>query len=509
MKLRELIKCLKIKSIYAPSGFENIEITSICHDSRKASGGCIFVCRTGAAADGHDFAINAYNAGARVFIAQRDIDIPKDALVIYVDSTSDALNTLCEVFYNYPAKELKLVGITGTKGKTTIALSVFSICNDFGINAGYIGTNGIIFGGKTYESVNTTPDVLEMQKYLRAMVDAGVSVCIIEVSSQALWQNRIYGLKFDICAFTNLYHDHIGGVEHPTMEHYRDSKKKLFDLYGAKNVIINADCDISEYMIADTSAENIIRTSAIGNCTCDVYAQNPRQSKHKTIPGVRFDLYYKDSDEMKAKSGVFLPFPGLFNVENALEILAICKALGISTNFAVKALATLSVAGRSQFILLDSKPKTLFVIDYAHNGKSLEKLILSAREYTKGRIIVIFGSVGGRTFTRRKELGQAARDYADISIITSDNPNFEDPMAVIEDIAKEFDSNDKKVHKIADRHEAIRLAFEIAKESDTVILAGKGHENYQLICGERIPFCEKDILMALDKEAALLSIGIF
>lgn len=509
MKLRELVKCLNRKSIYNPRGFENIEITSICHDSRKASGGCIFVCRTGVAVDGHDFAQSAYKAGARVFVAQKEIDIPKDALIIYVDSTIDALNTLCEVFYNYPAKELKLVGITGTKGKTTIALSVFSICNKFGINTGYIGTNGIIFGGKTYESVNTTPDVLEMQKHLRAMANAGVEVCIIEVSSQALWQNRIFGLEFESCAFTNLYHDHIGGVEHPTMEHYRDSKKKLFDEYGAKNLIINADSDISEYMIKDTSEKSIIRTSATGNNMCDIYAQNPRKSKRKMIPGVRFDLYYKSQDGIKTKSGIFLPFPGLFNIENALHIIAICTTLGISINFAVKSLSTLSVAGRSEFIVLDSKPKTLFVIDYAHNGASLEKLLLSAKEYTKNRIIVLLGSVGGRTYTRRGELGRAARDLADVSIITSDNPNFEEPMAIIEDIAKEFNGSDKEIHKIANRQDALRLAFEIAKDGDTVIFAGKGHENYQLICGEKIPFSEKEILFSLDKEAILLSEAVF
>lgn len=509
MKLRELVKRLNRKSIYSPRGFENIEITSICHDSRKASAGCVFVCRTGAAADGHDFAQSAYKAGARVFVVQREIDIPKDALIIYVDSTTDALNTLCETFYNYPAKELTLVGITGTKGKTTVALSVFSICNSFGINTGYIGTNGIIFGGRTYESVNTTPDVLEIQKYLRAMADAGIKVCVIEVSSQALWQNRIYGLKFETCVFTNIYHDHIGGVEHPTMEHYRDSKKKLFDMYGAKNVIINADSDIAEYMVKDTSAKNLIRTSATGNVNTDIYAQNARKSRRGIIPGVRFDLNFKSGNTVRTKSGVFLPFPGLFNVENALLIISVCSTLGISISFAVRSLSTLSVAGRSEFIVLDSKPKTLFVIDYAHNGASLEKLLLAARGYTKNRIIVVLGSVGGRTYTRRGELGSAARDFADITIISSDNPNFEDPMAIIEDIAKEFICSDKEIHKISDRQDAVRLAFEISKDGDTVILAGKGHENYQLICGERVPFSEKEILKSLDKEAILLSTAVF
>ncbi|MBR5817276.1 MAG: UDP-N-acetylmuramoyl-L-alanyl-D-glutamate--2,6-diaminopimelate ligase, partial [Clostridia bacterium] len=318
-----------------------------------------------------------------------------------------------------------------------------------------------------------------------------------------------YGLEFEVCAFTNLYHDHIGGVEHPTMEHYRDCKKMLFDNYGAKSVIINSDSDISEYMIKDTCANNIVRTSATGNTDCDIYVQNSRKSKHKTIPGVRFDLYIKSDGGIKGKSDVFLPFPGLFNVENALEIIAICQALGIGASFIVKSLPNLSVAGRSEFLVLESKPKVLFVIDYAHNGASLEKLILAAREYTKGRIIVLFGSVGGRTYTRRGELGRVARELADITVITSDNPNFEDPMAIIGDIAKEFYNADKEVHKVADRRDAIRLAFEIANESDTVILAGKGHENYQLICGQRVEFSERHILHSLDKEAILLSEAIF
>ena len=505
MKLKELIEYIERKQIHIPKGFENIEISSICHDSRRATGGCIFICRSGSVVDGHDFAMNAYRAGARVFIIEREINIPDDAVKITVKSSSDALYHLCEKFYNYPAKNLRIVGITGTKGKTTLALSIYDIANKYNIPTGYIGTNGIIFAGKTHESVNTTPDVLEIQKYLRMMVDAGIKMCIIEVSSQALWQNRIRGLVLETAVFTNLYHDHIGGAEHPTMEHYRDSKKKLFDNYGAQNIVINADSNISEYMIKDASKSKIISTSASGNTQCDIWAENIKKTKKGVIPGVSFDICFKNDTPSKSKKNIFFPHPALFSIENALQVVGVCVTLGIDTKFAIKSLSTLSVAGRFEFITLDSKPKTLFVIDYAHNGASLSFVLSSLREYTKGKLIVLFGSVGGRTFTRRKELGDAARDNADISIITSDNPNFEDPMAVIGDIAKEFDKSSISPYKISDRRQAIHKAYELAGEGDTVLLAGKGHENYQLICGERVPFSEKEILFSLDANAKIQS----
>ena len=501
MKLKELIGCIERKSIHIPKGFENIEISSICHDSRKATGTCIFVCRSGSVVDGHDFAMNAYRAGARVFIIEHEIDVPDDALKVSVNSSSDALYHLCEKFYDHPAKNLRLIGITGTKGKTTLALSIYDIANKFGISTGYIGTNGIIFAGKTHESVNTTPDVLEMQKYLRAMVDAGIKMCVIEVSSQALWQDRIRGLTFESTVFTNLYPDHIGGAEHPTMEHYRDSKKKLFDNYGAKNIIINSDCDVSEYMIKDSAARKIISTSASGNSTCDIWSENIKKTKRGVIPGVSFDICFKDESLGKNKKNIFFPNPALFSIENALQIVGVCASIGIDTKFAVNSLSTLSVSGRFEFITLDSKPNSLFVIDYAHNGASLSFVLSSLREYTKGKVIALFGSVGGRTFTRRSELGIAARENADICILTSDNPNFEDPMSVIEDISKEFEGFYIPLYKIPDRKEAIALAYSLADERDIVLLAGKGHENYQLICGERVPFSEKEILLDLDKNA--------
>lgn len=505
MKLRELICDIEKKHIYIPDGFENIEISSICHDSRRATCGCVFVCRNGSIVDGHDYAMSAYRAGARVFVVEREINVPADAMIITVKSSFSALCSLSEKFYSFPAKHLRLVGITGTKGKTTLALSVYDIANKYGISTGYIGTNGIIFAGKTHESVNTTPDVLEIQKYLRLMVDAGIEMCVIEVSSQALWQDRIHGLSFETTAFTNLYPDHIGGAEHPSMEHYRDSKKKLFDSYESKNIIINSDSELSEYMIKDACAKNIITTSASGSSQCDIWAENIRKTKKGVVPGVSFDICFRYETLGKNKKNIFFPHPALFSIENALQIVGVCLSIGIDSKFIINSLPNLTVAGRFEFISLESKPKSLFVIDYAHNGASLHFVLASLRERTRGKIIVLFGSVGGRTFTRRAELGRVARDGADIAIITSDNPNFEDPMAVIEDISKEFSGSDAPIYKIPDRREAIRKAYELAGEGDVVLLAGKGHENYQLICGDRIPFSEREILSSLDGDARLMA----
>ena len=501
MKLDLLIKSLHRNRLHIPDGFGNLNITSICHDSRRATPTSIFVCKKGSVVDGHEFARGAYSNGARVFIAEREIDVPEDCVIVTVDDCEDALFRLSKKFYNAPEDQMRLIGITGTKGKTTLALSLFSIINGYGEKCGYIGTNGVLFDNQEYQTQNTTPDTLELHKYLRKMLDAGVNTCVIEVSSQALWQNRVRGLKFESCIFTNLYHDHIGGCEHPDMEHYKACKKKLFSDFDAKTIITNLDSPESNYMTSDTKTSNIITTSASGNEDAHIYAKNIRPDKKGVIPGVRFDLCFNQGKlDFEDKPNIFIPSPGAFNVENTLEIIAQAISLGLPIKYITKSLPTLQVAGRFEFVTLKTKPKVLFCIDYAHNGTSLKKVLSSLREYSKGRIICVFGSVGGRTFSRRGELGEVARDYADISIITSDNPNFEDPINVIDEIAKQFDSSNKEFHKISGREEAIKLAYDIAKNGDIVLLAGKGHENYQLIQGERIPFSEKEILNNIVRE---------
>ena len=494
MKLADIIKELNIISAYIPAPMRRRTILSLCHNSKYATPTCAFFCKTGSVADGHTYAYSAYLNGARIFIAERALQLPNDAAVLITPNSTEALNKLAVKFYGDPSKELKIIGITGTKGKTTVAISAYKVAVACGINAGYIGTNGVYYSGKCFETANTTPDALELQKTLREMRDDGVTTVFLEVSSQALWQDRTHGLEFDSCVFTNLYRDHIGGHEHPDIEHYKNSKKKLFTDYNTKCIIINSDSDSSQYMIDGSECKNIITTSAKGNESCDLYSKDARKNKNGIIPGVSFKLHCGK----KSPIDIFIPTPGLYSVENALLIIAICSKLGITPLMIAKHLSTLAVPGRFETVTLATKPNSLFIIDYAHNGASLKAVINALREYEPKRIICLFGSVGGRTFERRAELGEVARDNADVLIITSDNPNNEDPMRVISDIRNAVGETEKQVYCIPDRAEAVKKAYEIAEDGDYVLLAGKGHETYQLVLGKRIPFSEKEILIHED-----------
>lgn len=500
MKIQDILNNINVTSAKIPDAMKRRVILSLCHDSRRATPTCAFFCKKGALSDGHEYAFHAYANGARIFIAERELNIPDDAAVIITPSSSDALKKLAVLFYNDPAKELKIVGITGTKGKTTVAISSYKIALANGISAGYIGTNGIYYNGKEFETANTTPDVLELQKSLREMRNDGVSVVFLEVSSQALWQERTYGLEFEACAFTNLYRDHIGKFEHPDIDHYVASKKRLFTDYPVKCIIVNADSSHCSEMITDCRCNNIITTSANGRENCTLSATKAIRLKNGIIPGISFELRSSDKSLIKPNKhyDVFMPIPGLYSVENGLLIISICLTLGIKLENVIKCLATLSVPGRFETVKLYSKPNSLFIIDYAHNGASLEAVISSLREYEPNRIICVFGSVGGRTFERRAELGRVAERCADVLIITSDNPNNEDPSKVIADIREAVGDTDKTVYTIKDRREAVEKAYEIAQDGDYILLAGKGHETYQLIMGKRIPFSERKILEHTD-----------
>lgn len=495
MRLKELLSSIEIKK-YSSDSYPNIEVLSLCHDSRRAVGGCVFVCKSGTISDGHGYAPSAYSNGARVFIAERPLSLPEDALVCIVEDTSAALSALAQAFYGYPARELKIIGITGTKGKTTLALSVHDIAEKYGLAIGYIGTNGVIYGDVNESTANTTPDVLELQRILRGMADAEIKYVVLEVSSQALWQKRIDGLSFYISVFTNLYTDHIGGVEHPTFEHYRDCKKSLFCDYTSKHIVTNIDSEYSQYMTSESESSKIFTVSAGGNKCADIYAESIAKARLGSSLGIRFSCHgFAFSGEE-----VFLPSPGTYTAENALQTIAVCLLLGIDGDFIVNSLKTLIIKGRCETISLMSKPETLFIIDYAHNGASLSFVLSALREYEPRRIICIFGSVGERTFGRRAELAEAAKAGADVIIVTSDNPAGEAPMNIINDICSHLRDCNKPIYKFEDREQAIRFAVEISGKGDFVLLAGKGHENYQSIRGRKIPFCEKQILLDADKK---------
>ncbi len=508
MKIKDIILSLDCVSYNIPHGMRGRTIVHLCHNSRSASPTCLYFCKRGVLCDGHKYARSAYENGARFFVVERDVDLPDDAAIITVKDSSEALRRLSVIFYGDPEKELRLIGITGTKGKTTVALSVYNIALARGINIGYIGTNGIYYNGKVFETANTTPDCLELQIALREMRNNGVTDVVIEVSSQALWQQRTYGLNFDICAFTNFYEDHIGGVEHPTIEHYRDCKRLLFTDYGAKSIVINSDSPESRYMIDGISCERIVTTSAKGDEGCDIFAQNTQRTKNGVLPGVAFQMFSGNGSSIPLDEHgreMFIPIPGLYSVENGLLTVAICSLMGIDMDFIAERMARLSIPGRFETVELDNRPETLFVIDYAHNGASLTAVLRSLREYEPKRIIVLFGSVGGRTFGRRAELGRAAKEGADVIILTSDNPDNEDPSEIIDGIRVGLRGTDKPVYMITDRAEAIAKAYEIAEAGDFVLLAGKGHETYQLIRGSRVSFSERRVLKSVNAKYYLVN----
>lgn len=484
MKLGKLLENVNIKDRLHAALCE-IDITSVCCDSRKAMPGSVFVCISGAVSDGHDFAPSAYEHGCRVFVAEREISLPNDALVILAENTRIALAAMSQRFFGDPSKSLKVIGITGTKGKTTIAHLIYHVLGANGIKAGYIGTNGVMFDGKFYETVNTTPESYDLAQYMRKMLDADVEYLVLEVSSQAIYLDRIYGMRFEAAVFTNLSPDHIGGNEHPTFEHYRDCKARLFSDYQPKVVIYNADDEASEYMMKNCTAPKF-SYSIKGNG--DFCSSNMMYYREGGKLGVRFDI--KAGEVLSEK--VDLPLPGDFNVSNALASAAVCISAGVSLANIAATLGGVTLKGR--FEIVDALPYATFIIDYAHNGMSLRSVLETLRAYEPSRLICVFGSVGGRTKLRRAELGKVASELCDFCIITSDNPDNEPPEQIIDDIAAAF-SGDCPYVKIPSRREAVLYAVRNARKGDIVLFAGKGHEDYQLVCGKREYFCERETII--------------
>ncbi len=469
---------------------ENCEVDIICQDSRYISKNGLFVCIVGTKSDGHDYAEIAYKNGCRAFIVTRPISLPSDACTVLTGDTRIALASVSAEFYCHPSKQLKVIGITGTKGKTTTALTTFEILNAAKIPTAYIGSNGIKYCGSSFPTANTTPESLDLQRYMHLMVKSGIKYLVMEVSSQAIYMNRIHGMDFETVVFTNLSPDHIGGAEHPTFEHYRDCKKRLFTDFAAKNAIYNLDDPHAEYMVGETMAKKIA-CSPGGNKNADIYATN---AENKRLPGslsVYFDLV-TNQETVRAS----VPMPGAFSVANALLATAICQSIGLDIQTITDSLKNVRAEGR--FEAIPSDIGALFIIDYAHNGASLAAALKTLREFSPKRLICLFGSVGGRTEGRRKELGDVASELADFCIITSDNPDFEPPGKIIDDIALSFKRDGSCPYvTIFDRRDAIKYAISNARDGDIILLAGKGHEKYQLICGKKVPFSERTMVEEL------------
>ncbi len=483
MRADRLLSCLSL----AWSSERPIPVIErITERSSEADARSLFVCIKGYRSDGHAYAADAYRRGCRCFLAEEPLSLPSDATVLYHPNTHASLGLLASHFYGDPSHGLSVIGITGTKGKTTTACLLASILNGAGIACGYIGTNGIQYGDRQIETKNTTPDAITLQKTLADMRDFGCRAVVLEVSSQAVLLERIAGMRFATCLFTNLSHDHVGAGEHPDFDNYVSCKRRLFTDYGAETVIVNQDDAFSSELLSICKGRCV--TCSIER-TADYQASAIDLTRKPAFLGVSF-VAEGGEEEALAR----LPLLGKFNASNALLAMACAReCFGVSLRKSAFLLESARISGRSEVIPLAND--ALAVIDYAHNGMSLERLLLELRAYAPHRLLCLFGSVGERTQLRRHELGRAAAAHADLCILTSDNPGREPVMQILSEIAEVFEGTDTPYLTIPDRAEAIRHALGLLQSGDILVLAGKGHETTQVVGGEALPFSERQILL--------------
>ena len=469
----------------------SLEISGIDSNSKNIKPGFLFVAIKGFSVDGHEYIEKAIESGAVAVMIEEGCDvkslkIPSNITVIMAKNTRHALAICSSNFYSNPSKKFKLIGVTGTKGKTTTTYMIKEILEKAGKNVGLVGTIATYINGKMVkESDRTTPESLELQQIFSKMVEEDVQYVIMEVSSQSLKLHRVDGCEFDMVLFTNFSEDHISEKEHPDMQDYFNSKMKLFKM--CKTGIVNTD-DLYGHKIPKLFPESDITTYGIDNFA-NVMA------KDITITSSFADFKAKVSDRNeRVKVGI----PGRFSIYNALAAICVAKKLGIDAEIIKEALLEVRVPGRSE--LIDNALELPIMIDYAHSPESLENILQAVKSYTKGRIICVFGCGGDRDSGKRPLMGEISGRIADFTIITSDNPRTEDPEKIVQQIEKGIKKTKGNYKVIVDRVEAIKEAIKMANKRDLIVLAGKGHEPYQEINGVKHPFDERIIVNELIEE---------
>lgn len=483
MNLNFVIKNLNISSIH---GNTDIEITDLIYDSRNVITGSVFVCLKGCTSDGYDYINDAVNAGAKVVVASKEVNIPGITTII-VKNTRAALAHMSANFFDHPAEKIKTIGITGTKGKTTTSFMINSILKSAKIKSGIIGTMGVILENEIIPLNNTTPESYEVQKYLSLMVKKGYKFAILEASSLGLSRNRLDNFIFDYGIFTNFSHDHVGKNEHESYEEYLEAKSLLFK--RCKIGFINID-DENHFGITKNHSCKLV-TFGI-NKKADYLAKNLKLVDKGNNIGVSFTLTGKTNLE-----DIFVSIPGKFNVYNSLAAASLCSYLGVKERDIILGLKNIKIKGRLESVI-NKNGYSLF-IDYAHNAVSMENVLKTLKKYKPKRIITLFGAGGNRPKIRRFEMGETAGNLSDLCVITSDNPRFEDPLEIIKDIKEGIDKTKGNYIIIPDRKEAIKYCIKNAKNGDMILLAGKGHENYQEIKGIKYPFDERSIVLEILK----------
>ncbi len=484
MKLNQLLERLDYQVV---QGSDSIEITTLINDSRKVEAGSVFVCISGAVSDGHQYIPDVAAKGAAAVVVERDVEVPVNVTVIRVEDTRYALALMSAAYFGYPAEKLKVIGITGTKGKTTTTYMIKSILDSVGYKVGLIGTIEAIIGDKKIPAANTTPESYTIQQYFAQMVEEGCDCVVMEVSSQGLMLNRTAGIPFEIGIFTNLGHDHIGPNEHKDFDDYKRCKGLLFK--QCKVGIANVD----DPYFRDVFQGATCRTETFGfSEEADLRAENVQLISRPGYLGVAYHVSgVMDFD-------VEIDIPGTFSVYNSLTAISVCRHFNVPVEKIKEALRKAKVKGRIEMIKV-SDDFTL-MIDYAHNAMSLESLLTTLKEYHPKRLVCLFGCGGNRSKDRRYEMGEVSGRLADLTIITSDNPRFEEPQAIIDDIKTGIGRTDGKYVEICDRKEAIRYAIEHGQPGDVIVLAGKGHEDYQEIRGVKHPMDERVLIAEVLKE---------
>ncbi len=456
----------------------NIEINEVRFDSRKVGRGDLFICIPGTVVDGHNYIEDCIKKGATAFIVTRDVEVSEDVTVIKVDDARVALANISAAFFDYPAKSLKVIGVTGTKGKTTTTYMVKSVLEDVGIKVGLIGTIEAIIGDEHIPAVNTTPESYVLQEYFRKMVDKGITVCVMEVSSQGLMMHRVDAIDFELGIFTNISPDHIGPNEHASFEEYMECKGMLFE--RCKVAIANGDDE--HYKDVLKKAKCPVYTYGIDG-DYSYKASNVKLVKEEGYLGIEYDVTGKLNEHF------IIDLPGMFSVYNSLAAIAICDHFNVDNEKCKAALKTAKVRGRIEKV--ENNKACTIMIDYAHNAMALESLLTTMKEYEPGRLVCVFGCGGNRSKLRRFEMGEVSGKLADMTIITSDNPRDEEPLDIMKDIETGIKKTTGKYMMIPDRKEAIEFVVKTAKPNDCIIIAGKGHEDYQEIKGVKYPMDDK------------------
>lgn len=481
MKLSALLERIEYTCC---QGSTDQEIRTVVYDSRKAEEGSLFICIRGAVADGHKFIPDVLEKGVKAIVAEEEVQVPEDVTVILVKDTRYAMAFISAAYFGYPAEKLRTIGITGTKGKTTTTYMVKSILENAGYKVGLIGTIEAILGEEVIPAANTTPESYVIQEYFRKMVDCGCDCVVMEVSSQGLMLHRTQGFVFDYGIFTNIEPDHIGPNEHRDFDHYLSCKAML--LRQCRVGIVNRDDEHFEKIIQGHTCT--LETYGFSR-DADLRAEDARMVNGRGYLGISYHV------KGLMDFPVEIDIPGKFSIYNSLTAIAICRHFRVSQENIIRALKVARVKGRIEMVKVSDE--FTLMIDYAHNAMALESLLTTLREYHPHRLVCLFGCGGNRARQRRFEMGEVSGKLADLTIITSDNPRYEEPQAIIDDIKTGISKTGGKYVEICDRKEAIAYAIHHGEPGDIVVLAGKGHEDYQEIKGKKYPMDERVLIQEI------------